>query len=71
MDSFGDGVTFGSDIAEWQRRLLVDPQTSGGLLVSVAPEAADEVLERFWKAGFAYAAKIGRLEHGTPHVEVH
>ncbi|MDN0074294.1 selenide, water dikinase SelD [Crenobacter sp. SG2303] len=70
MASFGDGVKFGADVAEWQRRILVDPQTSGGLLVAVDPAGADEVLAHFRNAGFAYAAKIGRLEQGGPHVEV-
>ena len=31
--------------------LLYDPQTSGGLLISVAPEQADAVMEDFEKKG--------------------
>ena len=43
-DSFGNEVTLRSGIADWQRDLLCDPQTSGGLLVAVAPEAAGDAL---------------------------
>lgn len=38
-DSFGSKI---SDITEFQRSVLADPQTSGGLLISVAPEKAEE-----------------------------
>ncbi len=43
------------------RALLTDPQTSGGLLVSCAPEAADDVLAVFRRHGFDVAAVIGRV----------
>lgn len=41
--------------------LMSDPQTSGGLLVSCAPEAAHEVLAQFKAAGFAHARDIGSV----------
>ncbi len=44
-----------------ERLLLSDPQTSGGLLVAVAPEAVDDVLDRFRGEGFGKAAAIGRF----------
>ena len=53
-----------------RRRLLADPQTSGGLLVSCAPEAVDEVLALFAREGFGEAAVIGRMDAGTPGVTV-
>ncbi|MGE8356968.1 MAG: selenide, water dikinase SelD [Microvirgula sp.] len=68
--SFGDGVRFARDVPAWQQRLLADPQTSGGLLVAVAPAAADAVLARFHAAGFDYAADIGELTHGHAGVVV-
>ncbi|GAA4323292.1 selenide, water dikinase SelD [Pigmentiphaga soli] len=46
---------------EWQRALMTDPQTSGGLLVSCAPEAAERVLAAFRAAGFEQAAVIGNM----------
>jgi selenide,water dikinase len=41
--------------------LLSDPQTSGGLLASCAPEAVDEVLAIFLRHGFGQAAVVGRI----------
>jgi selenide,water dikinase len=41
------------------RALLSDPQTSGGLLVSCAPEAVDAVLAIFERHGFGAARDIG------------
>ena len=41
--------------------LLTDPQTSGGLLVSCAPSAVDEVLAVFARHGFDAAADIGEI----------
>jgi selenide,water dikinase len=52
------------------KALLTDPQTSGGLLVSCAPSAVDEVLALFARDGFADAAVIGELVSGQPGVEV-
>jgi selenide, water dikinase len=43
------------------RDLLSDPQTSGGLLVACAPEAAPEVLALFQAAGFDQAQDIGAV----------
>ncbi len=62
--SYGSEVTLADGIAEWQRALLTDPQTSGGLLVSCAADARDAVLEAFRRHGFAQAAEIGRLGAG-------
>jgi len=49
------------DVAPWQQILLTDPQTSGGLLVACAAEAAGDVLALFHAEGFAAAAEVGRL----------
>ncbi|OWY39463.1 selenide, water dikinase SelD [Xenophilus sp. AP218F] len=68
--SFGEHVDFDAEVPEWQRRLLADPQTSGGLLAAVAPEQADEVLARFHAAGFGYARAIGRLAAGEARIAV-
>ena len=55
---------------EVQRDLLTDPQTSGGLLVTCAPTAADAVLDLFRAEGFARAAVIGEMAAGEPQVSV-
>ncbi|OIQ64583.1 selenide, water dikinase [mine drainage metagenome] len=41
--------------------LLTDPQTSGGLLVSCAPESVTAVLAIFWQLGFENACEIGQI----------
>ena len=53
---------------DWVRKLATDPQTSGGLLVSCAPQAADAVLAEFARQGFAHARVIGRVLAGKPAV---
>ena len=68
-ESYGEEVELGADIADWQRALLTDPQTSGGLLVSCTPDSRQTVLDIFKQHGFAGAAEIGQLQAGT-HVSV-
>ncbi len=67
--SYGADVTLAADNAV-ARKLLTDPQTSGGLLVACAPQAADAVLRIFQNEGFKQAAVIGRLEAGASRVHV-
>ncbi|GJL95800.1 MAG: selenide, water dikinase [Hyphococcus sp.] len=55
---------------EVSRTLLTDPQTSGGLLVSCAPEAADNVLALFQKHGHKGAAIVGRIQEGQAQIIV-
>ncbi|WBU55473.1 selenide, water dikinase SelD [Paracoccus sediminicola] len=45
-DAVGDSVRLPDGMTEAQRTILTDPQTSGGLLVAVAADAADAVLAR-------------------------
>ena len=55
---------------DWKRKVLTDPQTSGGLLVACAPEAQAQVLDEFRRKGFAEAAVIGKLGNGEPKLVV-
>ena len=48
----------------------MDPQTSGGLLVSCSPTSVDSVLDVFYKSGFDQAAAIGSLFDGGPQIIV-
>jgi selenide,water dikinase len=57
-------------VGDVERKLLTDPQTSGGLLVSCAPESVDDVLAIFRAEGFERAAVIGTLSPGAPQVRV-
>jgi selenide, water dikinase len=54
----------GSQIADDLRALLYDPQTAGGLLISVAPDHADGILDSLCRAGLN-ASKIGSVR--GPH----
>jgi selenide,water dikinase len=60
-NSYGQRITWPDDAAAWQRALISDPQTSGGLLVSCQPQAVAAVLQAFHDAGFEQAAAIGRM----------
>jgi selenide,water dikinase len=67
---YGEAVRLGAGVGEIERALLTDPQTSGGLLVSCAPEAVDEVMAIFRRDGFESAQVIGELSAGEPIVTV-
>ncbi len=69
-NGYGADVALPAGAPDWQQRLLTDPQTSGGLLVACAPEAAPAVLAELQGAGFAEAAAIGFLEAGAPRLKV-
>ena len=58
---YGAQVQLPDGFGPVRQALLSDPQTSGGLLVSCAPEAVDAVLATFAAQGFAQAAVIGRV----------
>jgi selenide,water dikinase len=68
--SFGTEVELPQSMPQWQRNLLTDPQTSGGLLVACSAESAAEVVAIFAGAGFAQAAVVGRLSAGLPRIVV-
>jgi selenide,water dikinase len=70
LASYGQEVDFAPQLERWQQRLLADAQTSGGLLVAVAPGSVDAVLSLFAADGFAQAAVIGRLNSGAVRVAV-
>ncbi|MDA8383647.1 MAG: selenide, water dikinase SelD [Betaproteobacteria bacterium] len=68
--SYGQDVVLPEDLPSWQRKLLCDPQTSGGLLVSCDVASAPAVLSLFAAQGFSRAAVIGRMVEGDCKVEV-
>jgi selenide,water dikinase len=55
---------------EWKRKLVSDPQTSGGLLVSCSADAEKQVLREFEKHGFSGACVIGRMTAGPARLTV-
>ncbi len=70
LASFGTDVEFAEGVEDWQRRILADAQTSGGLLAAVAPECVDQTLALFRANGFEAAAVIGQLESGAARIVV-
>ncbi len=72
-DNFAEGATCNANyygqwvkcergLAEWERRLLFDPQTSGGLLLAVAAESVVDFLRELEKRGqfgFVVGAAVG------------
>jgi selenide,water dikinase len=46
--------------------VLYDPQTSGGLLIAIAPEKSDTMIAELKAAGITQAAVIGEMVEGTP-----
>jgi selenide, water dikinase len=69
--SYGHEVELGSQLTDWQKKLLCDPQTSGGLLVACSEDAVKDVMEIFRAEGFAYAKPFGRTTKSTTRVVVH
>jgi selenide, water dikinase len=69
-ESYGTHVALPAGLPDWQRHLLSDPQTSGGLLVACAPGRAADILETIRAAGHPAAAVIGHAEAGPPGIKV-
>jgi selenide,water dikinase len=68
--SYGHEVRLPEGCSEWQRHLLTDPQTSGGLLIAVAPERADAIARSIRQAGYPAAWVIGDAKTGGAGVDV-
>ena len=68
--SYGEEVALAPGTADWKRELMCDPQTSGGLLVAVAPDGAAEILELLRSAGFDRSAVIGEMRDGAPGIDI-
>ena len=67
---YGSEVVLPADFADWQRNMLSDPQTSGGLLISCAAGSTDAVLRMLHDDGFTEAAIIGRMQMGPANLVV-
>lgn len=53
-----------------QEEILVDPQTSGGLLLAVPEEQADALVSRLHEAGVEAATRIGSVVRGPGSLEI-
>ncbi len=68
--SYGHGVQLPDDYPLWKQQLLTDPQTSGGLLVSCAPQEAERLLNSIRAAGYPSARIVGKVTDDAGRVTV-
>jgi selenide, water dikinase len=68
-DYFQEWVRFDPSLSEGERHLLFDPETSGGLLIAVSANRADELLRGLIAMGDD-AAIIGEVVPGSGYIEV-
>lgn len=54
-------LAVGPDCPDWLIDIFFDPQTAGGLLIALPPDAADELLRKMHEAGIAEAAIVGEV----------
>ena len=57
-DSYGDKIGY---INDYQKAILADPQTSGGLLIAVQPDKSEEVKQVLSDYGIQFVKQIGRF----------
>src|SRR5438128_10276865 len=67
---YGHEVALPAGFPEWKRKLLSDPQTSGGLLVSCSASAVTQVMSEFKRRGFEEATVIGKISAGPARLTV-
>lgn len=68
--SVADMIDAPAQWPEHERDLFCDPQTSGGLLVSCAPEAVEEVLALFARHGHENVGAVGRVTGSDPRIRI-
>lgn len=69
QDYFEQWVIFEDGFQEFEQNLLYDPQTSGGLLMSVDPSSADNLLADLINAG-EVAFDVGVVSEGNGKLEI-
>jgi len=62
-----DAVDWSEETTQPDQLLLCDAQTSGGLLVAVAPERCDALLAELHERGVTWSTEIGELVADHPH----
>ena len=65
-----DALTLRASLSPPEEQILFDPQTSGGLLLSVPAEEADDLAGALEEAGVAVAARVAEVVEGPPALEV-
>ena len=59
-----------ASVSKIEKELLFDPQTSGGLLLSVPDSQAEELLTALSAAGVQSAVRVGEVAEGSPGILV-
>ena len=59
-----------NSLARHEEQILFDPQTSGGLLLSVPGDEAEDLISALDNAGVAIAARVAEVVEGPPSIEV-
>ncbi len=67
LDSVNADVDWPADFPEAGRLLLADAQTSGGLVISVSPDHAEELIAEINRRGAPCAVTIGRVLEPADH----
>jgi selenide,water dikinase len=67
---YKSAIVLPDGFADVDQALLTDPQTSGGLLVSCAPDAVDRVMDIFRSHGFASAGVVGECRKAAGDARV-
>jgi len=69
-ESYGESVTSAAPLPSWRRDLLTDPQTSGGLLIAVAQDRAQDILGLAHARGFPASRIVGRVTERPAGIEL-
>jgi selenide,water dikinase len=62
-----DNVQYADNVDEITQFILCDAVTSGGLLVALPQEQADQAVQKLQEAGVEYAARIGEVVNDHPN----
>jgi hypothetical protein len=61
-----DAVSVDPDVSQDRANVMFDAQTSGGLLIALPPDRADQFLSALHQRDVADAALIGEVADGSP-----
>jgi selenide,water dikinase len=65
-----ESMTLRAGLSRPEEQILFDPQTSGGLLLSVPEEEADDLMRALEAQGVAVAERVADVVAGPPSLDV-
>jgi selenide,water dikinase len=68
--SYGDAIGLCDSMLDWQRGVVCDPQTSGGLLIACSANSEPEVMNLLKAGRFANARNVGVFVRGPVRVKI-